>query len=314
MKNRKTLGNLILLLTAMIWGAAFSFQSMAMETMTPLTFTATRMIFAAVFLWCLVLVMGTLARRRGGNSEAGKPAEGGSGEAEASGQPGLKAYILPGALCGLFLCLGTDLQQISLTLTTAGKAGFITAAYTVFVPILALIVFRKKTAVSCWIGAVLALVGVYFLSGAEGLALAPEDMLLIGCAVAFAFQILCIDHFVKDLDPVKLSAMQFTFSTLFSLLAAFIWEEPTFAMMTSALGAVLYAGVVSGGIGYTLQVIGQKLSDPAPAAILMSLEAVFSALFGAILLSQMMSGREILGSVIMLAAVILVQLSAIRES
>ena len=177
MKNRKTLGNLILLLTAMIWGAAFSFQSMAMETMTPLTFTATRMIFAAVFLWCLVLVMGGLGRRRNGSEPA---------EAKASAQPGLKAYILPGALCGLFLCLGTDLQQISLTLTTAGKAGFITAAYTVFVPILALIVFREKTAVSCWIGAVLALVGVYFLSGAEGLALAPEDMLLIGCAVLIA--------------------------------------------------------------------------------------------------------------------------------
>jgi len=172
------------------------------------------------------------------------------------------------------------------------------------------LIFRKKIGASCWAGALLALIGVYFLSGAQGLSLAPEDMYLIGCAAAFAFQILFIDLFVKDLDPVRMSAMQFSFCTVYSLLAAFIWEEPTFAMMTSALGSVLYAGIVSGGIGYTLQMIGQKLSDPAPAAILMSLEAVFSAVFGVIMLSQMMSGREILGSCIMLAAVILVQLNA----
>ncbi|MBR6351571.1 MAG: DMT family transporter, partial [Firmicutes bacterium] len=222
-------------------------------------------------------------------------------------------YILAGAVCGLFLCLGTDLQQIGILLTTVGKSGFLTSLYTVLVPVFGALIFRKKMPAAIWLGALLALAGVYFLSGAEGLDLAPEDLALIGCALAFAFQILFVDHFVKDLDPVKLSATQFLFCAFYSLAAAFIWEKPTFAMMTSAVIPTLYAGVVSGGVGYTLQIIGQKLSDPAPAAILMSLEAVFSAVFGAILLGQVMSGREVLGSCIMLAAVVLVQLSSLEK-
>ncbi len=283
----------------MIWGAAFSFQSIAMETMTPLTFTASRMIPATAFLWVLVVVRERLSAK------------------QRAEEPQIKAptgrYILAGAVCGLFLCLGTDLQQIGILLTTVGKSGFLTSLYTVLVPVAGFLIFRKKMPAAIWLGALLALAGVYFLSGAEGLDLAPEDLALIGCAVAFTFQILFVDFFVKDLDPVKLSATQFLFCVIYSLAAAFIWEKPTLAMMTSAIIPTLYAGVISGGVGYTLQIIGQKLSDPAPAAILMSLEAVFSALFGALILHQMMSGREILGSCIMFAAVILVQLSTLKE-
>lgn len=291
----------------MIWGAAFSFQSMAMDIMTPLSFTAARMIAATVFLWVFSAVNGRL---RGSKAR-------GTGEAVSGDDGGirkeLKHYIAPGALTGFFLFVGTNLQQIGLTLTSVGKSGFLTAIYTILVPVFGFLIFRKKVSLFGWTGAVLALAGVYFLSGAKGLSLAPEDLYLIGCAVAFAFQILFIDLFVKNLDPIKMSAMQFTFCMLFSLLAAFMLEEPGLDMMRSAIVSVLYAGVVSGGIGYTLQMAGQKLSDPAPAAILMSLESVFSALFGVLILGQMMSGREILGSCIMLSAVVIVQLSALRE-
>ena len=298
MKNKKLLGAGLLLVTSMIWGTAFVAQRVGMESIEPLTFNAARMALAAA-------AVGLPALYRGRRDRRAFP------ERSAEDRRLFRRNTVDGGLCcGFFLAGGSILQQMGLVYTTAGKAGFITAMYMLLVPILELLLFRKRHGALVWGAVALGVAGLYLLCVTEGFSLARGDALVCVCALLFAGHILCCGHFAPRVDPLALSAIQIAAAALIAALAAAFFEQPTWAKLHSALWPILYCGLVSGGLGYTLQMIAQRHTDPAVASLLMSLESVFAVLAGALLLSERMSGREILGCALMFAAILLVQLPA----
>ncbi len=297
MKNKKTLGSLLLLFTAMIWGTAFAFQRAGRGAIEPFSFVAARMALSAAVVGVPVFF---LSRRRAGR-ESSDPEQ---------RREKRRATLLGGLCCGLFLGAASLFQQAGVFYTTAGKAGFITAMYMLLVPILELLLFRKRHGALVWGAVALGVAGLYLLCVTEGFSLARGDALVCVCALLFAGHILCCGHFAPRVDPLALSAIQFAAAALIAALAAAFFEQPTWAKLLSALWPILYCGLVSGGLGYTLQMIAQRHTDPAVASLLMSLESVFAVLAGALLLSERMSGREILGCALMFAAILLVQLPA----
>ncbi len=296
MKNKKLLGNGILLLTALIWGTAFVFQRVGMDSIEPITFNAARMAISAVVLAPFALI----SRRHLGNSPTKRTAE----ELKRRGRNTLAG----GLLCGCFMAVASIFQQMGLVYTPAGKAGFITAMYILLVPVIGFVLFRKKNTWLAWGAVLLGVVGMYLLCVTEGFGLTLGDSFVLLCAFFFSFHILCCDHFVKDADPIGISAIQFAVATLVSAAVAVIAEKPTVSQLASAWVPIVYCGLVSGCIGYTLQILGQKYTDPTSASLLMSLESVFAVLTGALFLGERMSPREIVGCVVMFAAVILVQI------
>ena len=284
------------MLTAMIWGTAFVFQRVGMESIEPITFNASRMALAAVAVGAVSAVP-TAARknRRAALSTA---------EREAY----RKNTIIGGICCGTFLAAASIFQQMGIVYTTAGKAGFITAMYMLLVPVIGFVFFQRRNTWIVWFAVLMGVVGMYFLCMTESLSLNRGDTMVCICAVLFSGHILCCDHFARLGDPIRISAIQFAACTVLSAAAALILEEPTWAKISSAAIPILYCGIVSGGIGYTLQIIAQKYTDPAIASLLMSLESVFAVIAGALLLGERMSGRELLGCVIMFAAIVLVQI------
>ena len=284
------------MLTAMIWGTAFVFQRVGMESIEPITFNASRMALAAVAVGAVSAVP-TAARknRRAALSTA---------EREAY----RKNTIIGGICCGTFLAAASIFQQMGIVYTTAGKAGFITAMYMLLVPVIGFVFFQRRNTWIVWFAVLMGVVGMYFLCMTESLSLNRGDTMVCICAVLFSGHILCCDHFARLGDPIRISAIQFASCTVLSAAAALILEEPTWAKISSAAIPILYCGIVSGGIGYTLQIIAQKYTDPAIASLLMSLESVFAVIAGALLLGERMSGRELLGCVIMFAAIVLVQI------
>ncbi|MBQ6505011.1 MAG: DMT family transporter [Flexilinea sp.] len=296
MKNKQTLGNLLLILTAMIWGMAFAFQRKGMESIEPLTFTAVRMGLAAVVIGAAVLIEKNREKR---NITKTDP---------QAARIRSKNTILGGICCGIFLAAASIFQQIGMVSTSAGKSGFITAMYILLVPIINFVLFRKKNSPLVWIAVLISVVGMYLLCMTEGFRLAHSDLLLFLCAVMFSGQILCCDHFVQLGDPLQISAIQILTTTVISAIAAFLMETPSWDQVRSAAIPILYCGIMSGGVGYTLQMVAQKFTDPTVASLLMSLESVFAVLGGAILLHERMTPRELLGCTVMFAAIILVQL------
>ena len=291
MKNKKMLGNILLLITAMIWGTAFVAQRVGMESIGPVTFTSARM-------WLAALTAGTASLFLG----KGKP--------EAA-EPGTRRETLIGDICcGLFLAAASLFQQYGIVTTTAGKAGFITALYILLVPILNLVIFRQKGGLHVWLAIAVGVFGMYLLCMTEGFRLTRGDTLVSCCALVFSGHILCCDHFSRRGDPVRIAAVQFVTVALVSGVIALIVETPSPAQLRAAAIPILWCGVMSGGVGYTLQMTAQRFTDPTVASLLMSLESVFAALTGALLLGERMSGRELLGCVIMFAAIVLVQLPA----
>ena len=292
MKNEKMLGNILLLLTAMIWGTAFVFQRVGMESIEPATFTASRMSLAALATGLVSLLLG----RRG--SAAARTAR------------DFKSAVPGGICCGLFLGAASLFQQFGIVTTTAGKAGFLTALYILLVPVLNWLLFKKRSSLHVWVAIAIGLVGMYLLCVTEDLRLTRGDALVCVCAVLFSGHILCCDYFSRRADPVQLSAVQFITVALISGVIALLVEEPSWDKIKAAALPIAYCGLVSGGVGYTLQMVAQRMTDPTVASLLMSLESVFAALAGALLLHERMSARELLGSVILFAAIILVQLPA----
>ena len=292
MKNKKLLGNSLLLLTAVIWGTAFVFQRSGMEIIEPLTFNAARMALAAVAIGVLAIIM---RRKRSGISGA---------EQKQIDKNTLKG----GIFCGVFLAVASIFQQTGLVYTAAGKAGFITAMYMLIVPVVGFVFLKRKNTALVWFAVLLGVVGMYFLCITDKLDLSRGDALVCMCAFVFSFHIIFCDHYVKRADPIGMSAVQFVTATVISVIAAFIFEKPGAEKLISALVPIIYCGLVSGGIGYTLQIVAQKFTDPAVASLLLSMESVFAAIAGALILGERMSVRELLGCVIMLAAVILVQI------
>lgn len=291
--------SLILLLTAVIWGVAFVAQSVGMDYVGPYTFICVRSLIGGVVLIpCIAL----LDRWKG---DAEKVEEQAQTEKERRKQK--KYLLLGGVCCGLALCFASCFQQFGILYTSVGKAGFITAFYIIIVPILGLF-FHKKCGPFVWIGVLLALGGLYFLCISESLQIGKGDLLVFICACLFSVHILVIDYFTRYADGVKMSCIQFFVCGIVSGIGMLLFEEPSFAQLLAAWKPVLYAGVLSSGAGYTLQIVGQKGMNPTVASLILSLESVVSVLAGLLVLGQKLTGREALGCVLMFGAIVLAQI------
>ena len=295
MKNKKIIGNIILLITAIIWGTAFVFQRMGMDSIEPLTFNAARMALAAVVVGPVALIL----RKNNKTVKAFTDDE---------RKQYNKNTVLGGIGCGVFLTIASILQQIGLVYTTAGKAGFITAMYILLVPIIGFIFFKRKNTWLVWVAVLLGVIGMYFLCITEEFKFSQGDILICLCSLFFSGHILFCDQYSKRGDPVGMAAIQFATATLISVTVAFIAEKPSWEKIITAIIPIVYCGIVSGGIGYTFQIVGQKFTDPTVASLLMSLESVFAVLAGVLILHETMNVREIIGCVIMFSAVILAQI------
>ena len=281
--------NILLVLTALIWGCAFVAQSVGMDFVGPFTFNMARFLIGAIVLLPVIWFMD---RQRKTGAEKGA---------------GQKTLIIGGICCGIALAVASTLQQWGILFTTVGKAGFITAMYIVIVPLLGIFIGKKVRPLI--IGCVaIAVVGFYFLCMTESLRLGLGDFLVLLCAIAFSIHILVIDHFSPKVDGVKMSAIQFLTAAIISAVPTLLWEQPVFTEILQAWQPVLYAGVMSCGVAYTLQIIAQKNADPTVASLLLSLESVFSVLAGWVLLGQELSLKELLGCVLIFCAIILAQL------
>ena len=285
MKNTK--GSLILLLTAFIWGTAFVAQDVGMDHIKPFTFNCIRNFVGALALLPVIFVMGKMKKEK---AEEDK-----------------KALWMGGVSCGIVLAVASTLQQVGIQYTTSGKAGFITALYIIFVPLFSLFT-KKKPKPTIWISVLLAVVGMYLLCVKESLTINRGDFYIFLCAIAFTFHIMVIDHFSPKVDGVKMSCIQFFVCGVASLMPMFLFETATMKGMILSVGPLLYAGVLSSGVAYTLQIIGQKNVNPAIASLILSLESCFAVLAGWLVLGQSLSFRESVGCILMFTAIILAQL------
>lgn len=295
----KTKGNLLLVLTTLIWGCTFVAQDKAMAHIGPYTFQTTRSIIGAAVLIPVILFFAAQRKRQKGYTPATKKD---------------RSYLIrAGAVCGFFLAVASCLQQVGIASGTgAGKAGFITAMYIFFVPIFGLLL-GKKVQPHIWGCVVLAATGLYFLCIKQGsFHLAMGDLLMLGSAFVFGFQILAVDHFAPRVhDCIALASLQFLFSGLFSAIPMLIFEWGTeLSSILDASGYILFAGVLSCGVAYTLQIVGQKYTEPTVASLIMSFEAVFATLAGIIVPPHTVpTAREWLGSTLMFVAIVLAQIS-----
>ena len=283
---------LILLLTATIWGVAFVAQSVGMDYVSPFTFNGVRSIIGGLVLIPVILVLDRKKKAEGKDYKA----------------PGdRKTLILGGICCGVALCVASNFQQFGVMYTSVGKVGFITACYIIIVPILSLFL-GKKCSPAIAGAVVLAVAGLYLLcmSGSDH-GLQKGDFLIMICSFIFSIHIMIIDYFSPAVDGVKMSCIQFLVSGIISLICMTIFEEPHSAQILAAWKPILYAGVMSCGMGYTLQIVGQKGVNPASASLILSLESSISVLAGWLILGQKLTGREILGCVLMFSAIVLAQ-------
>lgn len=286
--NYKSL--LLLLLAAIIWGIAFVAQTVGMDYVRPFTFNGVRCLLGAVVLLPVIYLFDKKKT------------------VEEKQKEDKKALWIGGVLCGLCLCTASSLQQIGLQYTTAGKAGFLTALYIILVPIFGLF-FKKKCSPFVIGSIVLATVGLYLLSIKEGFYIEKGDIYVMICAVIFSLHILTIDYFSPKCDGVKLSCVQFLVSGVIATAVALVIERPEWSQIMAAWLPIAYAGILSCGVAYTLQIIGQKGMNPTVASLVLSLESVISVLAGWVLLKQSLSARELVGCVIMFIAIILAQLN-----
>lgn len=355
--SKKMKGNLLLLLTAFIWGSAFVAQKSGMEYIGPFTYNGIRTFIGGLVLIPVILVM---SRHRTAKSQ---PAPETAPVAEADGAKGRRVEqggtptpspqpapaapmqatsapmtptpdaptpdtsaqsapaksddrrtLLTGGLCsGIALFIASSLQQFGINYTTAGKAGFITTLYVVIVPIFSLFL-RKKVRPIMWLCVGMGAVGLYLLCMTDAsFSLQRGDMLVLLCAIVFAIHILIIDYFSPRTDGVKLSCIQFLTAGTLGLLCMLLFEDPDIHAILDCAVPILYGGVLSCGVAYTLQVVAQKDADPTAASLILSLESVFAVISGAILLHESMSARELVGCLIIFAAIIIAQLPSREE-
>ena len=284
--------SLLLLLAATIWGVAFVAQSVGTDYVGSFTFIAARNLIGTVVLLPVLFAM-----------ETKKSAEQKRVEKENKG-----ILIKGGIQCGFFLCVASYLQQLGIQYTTVGKAGFLTAMYIVLVPIMG-IFLKKKVGGRLWISVIIAVCGLYLLCISGGdLSFQKGDILELGCAFVFSAQILSVDYYAPKVDGIKLSWIQFLTCAVLSATGMVIFEAPRMENILAAWLPILYAGALSTGVAYTLQIVGQKGLNPTLASLIMSLESVISLLAGFLILHQRLSGRELLGCAVMFAAIVLVQL------
>ena len=283
--------NTLLLITAAIWGFAFVAQRVSMEYLGPFTFNAARFLLGSLSLLPLLFI----SRDQRPASENIQP------------RPGRKLVIFGGFAAGFMLFMGMSLQQVGLVYTTAGKAGFITSLYVVIVPILALF-WKQSTNPGTWIGAALAAIGLYFLSVTEKFTIEFGDLLVFFCAFFWAGQVLIISWLSPRIPSVKLAFTQFVVCAILSLGVAAIVEDISWKALAQAIGPILYNGILSSGVAFTFQVIAQRHTPPAHASIIMSMEAVFAAIGGWLLLNEILSIRSLMGCGLMLGGLLISQL------
>ncbi|MBR3927423.1 MAG: DMT family transporter [Clostridia bacterium] len=301
-------GSVILLLAALAWGSAFVAQSLGADSVRPFTFNGARSLLGALVL---VPVFLTFDRVSPSPNRRNK-----------------KPLFIGGALCGVLLFIACNLQQFSISYVDAagktaeelqniekaniGKVAFLTALYIVLVPAFG-IFMKKKVGAQVWLGVLVALVGMYFLCIKPGFTVSTGDIYAFLCAFAFAMQIIVVDEVVGRVDPIRLSCVQFLVCGVLSSVCAVIFDKPQLSDILNAWAPILYMGVVSSGIAYTLQILGQARCKPVVASLVMSMESVFSAIFGFLILNQAMSVKEFIGCGLMLAAVVLAQLPGRKE-
>ena len=298
--------SLLLLLTAVIWGIAFVAQSVGMDYVGPFTFNGVRSLIGAAVLLPVIRFFGEKPQT---DEKKGK----GTREAGNERTEKTKTLLTGGILCGLCLCVASNLQQIGIQYTTVGKAGFITACYIVLVPVLGIFLHRRCGAL-LWGAVALAMAGLYLLCIKEDLIPGRGDILMLLCAFAFSVHILVIDCFSPKTDGVKLSCIQFLIAGFISMLCAFLFEAPDLSSILAAWMPIGYAGVLSCGVAYTLQIIGQKGMNPTIASLILSLESSISVIAGWLLLGQSLSARELWGCALMFLAIILAQFPASDRS
>lgn len=304
--NKKLKSDLMLLITALIWGSAFVAQK-AGTVLEPFTYNGIRMVIGGLVLIPVIFIFKKMEEKKGTDmvekSESEKAAE-------------KKTLLIGGISCGIVLCIASTLQQFGLYFDTdAGKAGFITSLYIVIVPILGLFL-RKKVKPLVWFCIGLGAVGFYMLTMAgkgTGFTLEKGDFFVLLCAILFSCHILVVDHFSPKCDGIKLSCIQFLVAGIIGIICMFIFENPDFATIIDCWGPILYCGVMSSGVAYTLQVLGQKDAEPAVASLIMSLESVFSVLFGVLLLHESMTLIEGIGCIVIFIAVVIPQLPSKEE-
>ena len=280
----KTKNVILLVLTAFIWGTAFVAQSVGMDYLEPFTFNGVRSLIGGIALLPCIWFLGRMNGKAVSADEDGRMEEGKLSPA------GRKELALGGIACGLLLFCATSLQQIGIQYTTAGKAGFITAFYIVIVPVLG-IFLGKRIGWKVWLAVAAALAGLYFLCITDKFTVGKGDVLIFVCAVVFSVHILVIDHFSPRVDGVKMSCIQFLVCGIMSLPFMFALETPKAGAMLEGWMPLLYAGVLSCGVAYTLQIIGQKNVNPAVASLILSLESCFSVLAGWAVLGERLSVR-----------------------
>ena len=296
--NKSLRGSLLLLLGSVIWGAAFAAQRVGMEHVGPFTFNGVRMLLA----WLVMIPVTAFFEGRNKKNPSYVPADS-------------REQRISGLLCGFLLFAASSLQQVGLVTTSAGKAGFITALYVVLVPVAAWLLFRKNPGRIIWMGVALAVAALWLLCmPAGGFELQNGDLLVLGCAICFTVQILCVDYYAPRVSGVKLARDEFLVTGGLSMIVAAAAEPVSAEGIREALIPILYAGIMSGAVGYTLQVLGQRDTDPTVASLIMCLEAVFAVLTGALLIGEKMTAREAAGCILMFTAVILAQLSPVISS
>jgi drug/metabolite transporter (DMT)-like permease len=286
-----------LLLTAAIWGFAFVAQRVGMGFLGAFTFNGIRFALGSISLLPVIYFFDKKFKSE--NSAERVDAD-------------IKTTIKSGVIAGCILYIAASLQQVGLIYTTAAKAGFITSLYIVLVPILG-IFLKQKTHSTTWLGAITAAVGLYFLSINEGFTIEFGDLLQVIGALFWAVHIQVIDKFVKNVDAIKLSSTQFATCSVLSLITAFIFEDISMSGVVNAIVPLLYGGVMSAGVAYTLQAVGQRYAKPSHAAIALSMEAVFAAIGGILILNETMSLRGYLGCALMLAGMLISQAENIKK-
>lgn len=290
MKNRSA--SLLLLLTAVIWGCSFVAQDVSADLIGPFTFN-----FARFYIGALVLIPFILFGRR---------------KRKVSHEQNVTT-IKGGICCGIALAAASVLQQAGMSTAGAGKAGFITTLYNIFVPIILLCMGRKIDR-KIWLYAVMAVFGMYLLCMTSGFSLERGDWFLLACAVCFAFHVIIIDYFSPKVDGIEMSSMQFFTAGIICTIGALLFEDIDFSMLTRAAIPVLYAGAFSCGIAYTLQVVGQKYVHPTIATLILSLESVVAAIAGWLILGDTLSPRQVAGCAIVFTAALLAQVGVSQKN
>ena len=289
MKKEQIKGSLLLFLAAIIWGVAFVAQSVGMDYVGPFTFNCVRTLIGGIVLIpCIVFLNRGKVKKKTNFTEK-------------------KRLLLGGICCGIALATGSTLQQFGIMYTTVGKAGFITAFYIIIVPILGLFL-GKKCGLSVWISVVIALAGLYFLCITDGFSIGKGDIYVFLGAIAFSIHILVIDYFTQFNDGVKMSCIQFFVCGILCFVPMMLFEHPEISVILLAWKPILYAGVMSCGVAYTLQIVGQKNMNPTVASLILSLESVTSVIAGFLVLHQNLSHRELIGCGLMFIAIVLAQL------